>query len=221
MLSGGAGADNFPFSKEEQEKALALWSQRYGLGNGKSRLYLTKSNVNWQSLHIALRDLGLDESTKTDCNIIYNGLHIPPDVLSLDRKKTTYANHRESLSAFIQNDIQSQLNDLTATLRVLIDDDNLELVGGYDHLPTMQFLKKREYEAARTQGDALLKLRLAGIPDKEALELAKLPNTIQLVSLEELASYRSGGDMSEEREDANSASEESEQGEANQENSED
>ena len=214
MISAGSG-DSFPFSKDEQEKAKNVWNSNYGLGAGRSRLYLTKSNAQWKSLHIALRDLGLDESVKTDCNIIYNALHIPPDVLSLDRKKTTYSNYRESLSAFIQNDIQSQLNDFIASMNILLDDPRLVVSGGYDHLQTMQFLKKREYEAKRTQADALLKLRLAGLPDQMALEMVGLPNTTKLLSLEELSSYRKGGDISDEREDANTESEENEQGEGN------
>lgn len=189
MLS--AKGDGFPFGKEEQDRAKEIWNSRYGLGSGRSRLYLTKANVDWKSLHIALRDLGLDESTKVDGNIIYTALHIPPDVLSIDRKKTTYNNYRESLSSFIQNDIQSMLNDFTEAMSVLIPEQNLVLVGDYEHLPTMQFLKKREYEATRTQAEALLKLRLAGIPDEMALELVGLPTNTTLLSLEELNEYSS------------------------------
>lgn len=189
MLS--AKGDGFPFGKEEQDRAKEIWNSRYGLGSGRSRLYLTKANVDWKSLHIALRDLGLDESTKVDGNIIYTALHIPPDVLSIDRKKTTYNNYRESLSSFIQNDIQSMLNDFTESISTLIPEKNLILVGTYEHLPTMQFLKKREYEAARTQAEALLKLRLAGIPDEMALELVGLPTNTELLSLEELNEYTS------------------------------
>ncbi len=179
MLSGGA-KDSFPFDKKEQDQAKTLWNSTLGLGFGRSRVYMTRSGARWKSLHIALRDLGLDESVKVDGNLIYTALHIPPDVLSLEAKKTTYANFKESITSYIQNDIQSQLNDFTESLNPLLGDDSIELVGTYSHLPVMQFLEKQRYEAVKIRMEALQSARVSGLSDELALDLVGLPKNTKL-----------------------------------------
>ncbi|MEN8122415.1 MAG: phage portal protein [Bacteroidota bacterium] len=182
MLSSGTG--NFPFNPDEQEKAKQKWNEGYGVGFGRSRVYMTAANVTWKSLHIALRDLGLDESTKVDGNIIYTALHIPKDILSLEAKKTTYNNFKESMTSYIQNDIQAMLNDLTESFNILIE-DGFELVGNYDHLPVMQFLEKQKYDAVNSRAVALTNLRKSGIPDELALDLVGLPKNTKLEPLQQ------------------------------------
>ena len=178
MLSGGSGT-GFPFSKEDQDEAKSLWNSNYGLGFGRSRVYMTTANVNWKSLHTALRDLGLDESVKVDGNLIYTALHIPKDILSLEAKKTTYNNFKESMTSYIQNDIQAQANDLAVALTKLVD-ENEKVVASYDHLPVMKFLEKTRFEAANLRVTALANARRSGLSDEDSLELVGLPKTMKL-----------------------------------------
>ncbi len=179
MLSGGA-KDSFPFDKKEQSQAKTLWNNTLGLAFGRSRVYMTRSGATWKSLHIALRDLGLDESVKVDGNLIYTNLHIPKDILSLEAKKTTYNNFKESMTSYIQNDIQSQLNDFTESLNPLLGDDSIELIGSYDHMPVMQFILKQRYEAVVIRMKALDDARRAGLSDEMALDLVGLPKNTKL-----------------------------------------
>ena len=88
MLSSD-GDNGFPLDGDDQEEAKRIFNIGYGLSPKRDRAFITRSNVKWQSMHIALRDLGLDESTKVDGNIVYTALHIPKDILSLEAKKTT------------------------------------------------------------------------------------------------------------------------------------
>lgn len=178
MLSGSK--EGFPLDETEKIEAQRLFNVNYGLAKNRSRSLITKANVNWQSLHIALRDLGLDESVKVDGNIIFTALHIPKDILSLEAKKTTYNNFKESMVSYIQNEQQSSLDSFCEVFNKGIKYKNLKLVGTYEHLPVMQFIKKQKYESAELQGKALKALLDAGVPDEVALELVDLPKNTKL-----------------------------------------
>lgn len=180
LISGGSNTDGFPLTPEEKIEAEQLFSLKYGLSKSRSRTMITKADLKYQSLHIALRDLGLDESVKTDANIIFTALHIPKDILSLDNKKTTYANQKESMVSYIQSDMTSALNDFSNSIGVEFLEKGWELVGTYDHLPVMQFIKVQKYEVIKKQADALSALIKVGIPPALALEMVDINSLITL-----------------------------------------
>lgn len=172
--------EGFPLDEDEKIEAEALFNQGYGLGKRRKRGLITKASVNWKSLHIALRDLGLDESVKVDGNLIYTALHIPKDILSLEAKKTTYNNFKESMTSYIQNEIQASLNTFVEVMNLMIEDKNLKLVGSYDSMPIMQYVKKERYDAEKARAEALQALLDVGIPQGEALMLCGFPRDMIL-----------------------------------------
>lgn len=171
----------FPLDDDEKRDAENMFGNKYGLGFGRKRTLITKATLNWKSLHIALRDLGLDESVKVDGNMIFTALHIPKDILSLEAKKTTYENGKQSMISYIQNEMQSSIDAYCA---VFNDTDALGkneiLVGSYDHLPVMQYVNKEKYESEKVRAEALQALVDAGMPEEVALELLGFDNTIKL-----------------------------------------
>jgi len=173
MITGKEGG--FPLDDDEKRDAQRLLNNRYGLASNRSRSLITKGELNWKSLHIAVRDLGLDESVKVDGNIIYTGLHIPKDILSLEAKKTTYNNFKESMVSYIQNETQSSLDHFCEVVNTFSDDKNWVIKGSYDHLPVMQFIMLERYEVVKKQGEALKLLRDAGVPDELAIKMCGLP----------------------------------------------
>jgi hypothetical protein len=185
MLSRG-GNGEVAFTPEQQAKAKRMFNTAYGPGRGRSRAFITSSNVTWQSMHVALRDLGLDESVKTDGNIIYTALHIPKDILSLEAKKTTYNNFKESMTSFIQNDITAMANDLAEAFWKEIGDDSIEIIATFEHLPVMQFAQMERYKAKDLQATALNNLLKTGIPQEEALVMVGLPSTLELNERQDL-----------------------------------
>lgn len=196
-----ANKESFPLSNTEKQQAENLFNSNYGLGANKKRGLITKANLNWKSLHIALRDLGLDESVKVDGNLIYTALHIPKDILSLEAKKTTYNNFKESMVSYIQNEMQSSLDAFTSVLNGLIEENNLEIVGSYEHLPIMQFILIERYKGVEQLGKALLSLRVAGLPDDVCLEKVGLDKNIELNELKQ----ESDDESSETNESGNEA----------------
>ena len=180
MLSGSK--DGFPLSAEEKNAAEELFNDNYGLSAGRKRGLITKAKMSWQSMHIALRDLGLDESVKVDGNIIYTALHIPKDIISLEAKKTTYNNFKESMVSYIQNEMQATLNSFVAVFNKNIDPLH-ELKGTFEHLPIMQYILLERYTGISQQATALDNLRRAGIPDDIALKMCGFDKGIALAPL--------------------------------------
>lgn len=180
ILSSGNN-ESFPLAGDDKVQAERLLQNNYGLGWDRKRGIVTQASINYQSMHIALRDLGLDESIKVDGNLIYTALHIPKDILSLEAKKTTYNNYKESMVSYVQNEMQATLNSFIEVFQRLIKDENLKLVGSYEHLPIMQHILKERWEAQKIRGEALQIYLNAGLPSEVALELLGLDPTITLI----------------------------------------
>lgn len=173
MITGAK--DGFPMDDDEKIEAQKLLNNRYGLSPNRSRSLITKASLTWKSLHIAVRDLGLDESVKVDGNIIYTALHIPKDILSLEAKKTTYNNFKESMVSYIQNEIQAHLDAFCLVVNTFGEDKVWKLKGDYDHLPVMQFIMLERYDVVKKQGEALKLLLDAGVPEELAISMCGLP----------------------------------------------
>jgi len=197
LISGNK--DGFPLDNDEKKDAEGLFNNKYGLSSNRKRGLITKANIKWQSLHIALRDLGLDESIKIDGNLIYTALHIPKDILSLEAKKTTYNNFKESMVSYVQNEMQPTLNSFCAVLNKVIEGEG-ELRGTFEHLPIMQYILLERYNGVKKQTEALILMRKAGIPDKVALKHSGFDEDMELGPLVENTENNgtSQGDQSEE-----------------------
>ena len=183
LISGGNN-EHFPLAGDDKEKAESLLQNNYGLGWFRKRGIVTKASINYQSLHIALRDLGLDESVKVDGNLIYTALHIPKDIISSEAKKTTYNNFKESMVSYIQNEMQASTNAFTDVLNQLIDDSDYKLVGTYEHLPIMQFILIERYEGIIKKAKALNDLLMTGVPKEVALEMCGFDKNLQLEEIQ-------------------------------------
>ena len=178
MITGKKGG--FPMTPEEKQEVEDLFNKKIGLSFNRKRGVVTKADLSWKSLHIALRDLGLDESTKVDGNIVYTALHIPKDILSLEAKKTTYNNFKESMVSYIQNEMQPSLNSFCSVLNKSLSNGNSKIRGNFDHLQIMQYILLEKYEVVKKQAEALALLRNAGVPDQLALKMCGLPEDTKL-----------------------------------------
>ena len=183
LISGGNN-EHFPLLGEDKEKAESLLQNNYGLGWFRKRGIVTKASINYQSLHIALRDLGLDESVKVDGNLIYTALHIPKDIISLEAKKRTYNNFKESMVSYIQNEMQASTNAFANVMNELILDSEYKLVGSYEHLPIMQFILIERYEGISKKAKALNDLLITGVPKEVALEMCGFDKTLKLEEIQ-------------------------------------
>jgi len=173
LISSKSGTTGFPLTEDEQSRLQNEFNSNYGLGKNRSRSIFSRANLEYKSLHIALRDLGLDESIKVDGNLIYTALHIPKDILSLEAKKTTYNNFKESMVSYIQNEMESTAAATCSTLKkFLAPNENIRIEASYDHLAVMQFYLKEKWEAIALQAKAFNDLVSSGFPIKLALKMS-------------------------------------------------
>jgi HK97 family phage portal protein len=199
LITGKAGANGTGFTPDEKDRVERIYQADYGLSKNRKRAIITRADITHKSLHIALRDLGLDESIKVDGNLIFTALHIPKDILSLEAKKTTYNNFKESMVSFIQNEIQGTLDYVLGVIDrdIKKENANLELTGNYNHLPVMQYILLEKYDVVKKRGEALSTLRKAGLPDEVALEMCDLDSSIKLSKLTEGQNEQTGNSNSE------------------------
>lgn len=212
LITGGSQTD-LQLSPEEKDDMEKLFNANYGLAAGKKRGLITKAKLTWQSMHIALRDLGLDESVKTDGNIIFTSLHIPKDILSLEAKKTTYNNFKESMVSYIQNEMQSTVDGVVAVFQKMIEEKGLVLKGTFEHLPIMQFILIEKYEGIEQRALALQALRLSGLPDEVCLELCGFEKGTKLAEIIKPTANENTGKGRKRKKRRNEASEGNEQNE--------
>ena len=111
----------------------------YGVGGGKKRSIMTNSELEWQSLHIKLKELGLDESVVSDGMVVVNSLGIPPELYSLNGSSSTFENQAKAVINFIQKKIQVEADDFTNTLNQRY---GTNVKATYDHLPIMREIEK-------------------------------------------------------------------------------
>lgn len=199
--------DSLHLSPEEKIGAENLINVNYGLSKTRKRGLITKASLTWKSLHIALRDLGLDESTKVDGNIVYTALHIPKDILSLEAKKTTYNNFKESMVSYIQNEMQSSLKAVIATFQKELNSSGYRLEGDYEHLPIMQYILKERYEVISLKAKALNDLLRTGVPKEAALSMCGFEETLKLGEIQYLLNS-SQNQNNEQQQETNSGGEE-------------
>tara|TARA_R110000772_G_scaffold188838_4_gene299942 strand:- start:4878 stop:6188 length:1311 start_codon:yes stop_codon:yes gene_type:complete len=206
IISSGTN-ESLPLMGDDKKAAENLLQDSYGLGWHRKRGIVTKANINWQSAHIALRDLGLDESVKVDGNLIYTALHIPKDILSLEAKKTTYNNFKESMVSYVQNEMQATLNSVIEVFQRLLEDEGLEVIGSYEHLPIMQHILKERYEAHKLRGEALKTYRDAGLPDNVILELLGFDKGVVLKEVQQESSNNDNNNQNGEQQGSENNSE--------------
>lgn len=166
-------SDNAMSNAEKTENEEKI-NQDFGMTGNRSRAMIFKTATDWKSLHIAMRDLGLDESLKTDSALILGALHIPRDIKGLDSKKSSYNNQKESIVAYYQNILQTKVDDFAESLTKSQLSNGHVLKGGYEHLPVMKYILDQKYKGIKELGSALKGLLEAGIEWEDALELCGL-----------------------------------------------
>jgi len=127
--------------KSESNDIVNKLRTEYSPGEGKGRSIVTNSDLVWQSLHIKLKELGLDESVVSDAKTVINALGIPPELYSVDGNSATFENQGKAVIHFIQSKIQVEMDDFCTTINNRYGTD---LKGTYDHLPIFREAEKQK-----------------------------------------------------------------------------
>jgi len=165
--SGGVSANSMPLGDDEQKRIENKLNNQSGLGSGRSRAIATKSDVNWQSLHIVLKDLGLDESVAEDAAIIVLAFNITLELLS--NKTATYENQIQAQIGFLQSVIQNHVDDYANSLTTMFKlPEGEKIIGSLSHLPVMQEIENIRIDNVLKKTVAIRNLIQSGLTQEQS-----------------------------------------------------
>lgn len=136
-----------PIGPEEEKDIKNKLGMKYGTGIGRDRSIVTNSALKHQSLHIVLKDLGLDDSVVSDALLVVNNFGVPPELISVNGKSSTFENQEKAIIHFLQNKIQVELDDQANTYNQAW---GTNLVAKLDHLPIMRSIEKAKVASLRS-----------------------------------------------------------------------
>ena len=140
--SSSGNVQALPISPEEKHN-IETKLTRYGLGRGKRRSIVVNTDVVWKSLHIPLKELGLDDSVIKDATILLNCNGVPPELISYADRMPKYENREMAEVGFIQRQMQPIADDVANSIGGYF---GVEVKASYDHLPIMQRVEKIRVE---------------------------------------------------------------------------
>jgi len=179
-LISSKGSNDIPFSAKEKSAVELKLQSLYGMGHGRTRALVTTAAVDHKSLHIPVRDLGLDEAMIADATIIFGMLSIPTDVYNFGNIKSAYKNYDEALIGYYQGNLQTVVTDICMSFNnTSLVGEGLELRGDFNHLPVMASRNKKKFEVLFLQGKAMQQFLDNGFKWGDALKLCEFENPIQ------------------------------------------
>lgn len=143
FTNGSANAVQAMPIRQEEKKDIETKLMRYGLGKGKRRGVVVNNDVTWKSLHIPLKELGLDESVIKDATILLNANGVPSELISYADRQPKYENRLMAEIGFVQREIQPIADDIANSIGEFFD---VKIDASFDHMPIMQKVEKTRVE---------------------------------------------------------------------------
>lgn len=164
-----------PLKQEERDDITEKTEMQYGMATNRSRSIITNADIEWQSLHINLKDLGLDDSVVKDAQMIVSAYNIPKELISFDGKAAKYENQLQATVGFIQGVIQDNVDDICLSLMSYLEmNDGEVLTASFDHLPIMQHAKAQQTKSTKEKIETFKLMIDAGVEPQSALTYLEL-----------------------------------------------
>jgi hypothetical protein len=141
---GSALGSSIPMDERDRIDVESKLINGYGFGFGKKRSIATKMGVDWQSLHIPLRDLGLHESIQSNANIATQVFEVPNELYKAFMDGDTFENKEKAMLGMIQNVVQPEANDLANSYTSMFGYSETPIRATFEHLPIMQITEDKK-----------------------------------------------------------------------------
>ena len=154
---------------DERNDILAKTNQNYGMGAGRSRAIIG-NNLSWESLHINLKDLGLQDSIAANGTIVANALKVPSEIYEflVNGSNKTFENQAQARVAFVQQVVQPLADNIANSINSYIGYEETPLVGSFAHLPEMQIIEDMKSDKVLKLSQAIRNLVQAGFTLEQA-----------------------------------------------------
>jgi len=135
-----------PKEREEIEERLRT---HYGLSRNRSKVLLTDSDLQWQSMTFNVRDLMLFEGIKQNIESISDAFNYPFELLA-NSKGTTYANKNEAKKSLYQDGVMPIAEMYAQAFTTFFGlKDGHKFTIDFSHIECMQEARKEQAEAKR------------------------------------------------------------------------
>ena len=145
-------------------------SRNYGMQHGKNRSMFFNNENGWKSLHINMKDLGLDEVLKTCSAAIATSFNVPKDLIPVF-DNSTFTNKKEASIELIQNVIEPIAADFAKTWTSSFPYQNKKVCYSVDHLAPMQYIEDLKTDKAVKLSAAYRNFTQAGMTPEQTNEL--------------------------------------------------
>lgn len=135
---------------------------KYGLGALKSDVVVTSANLDTNSLHIPMNQLGIAESVGNNAAVIRNHFGVPREMYNLSDTGGKYDSVEQAPIQLIQNVVQNHIDDFCNSYTSYFELDK-PLTGDLSHLSVMQYIEDKKAEKALKLSTAIRNLTGSGV----------------------------------------------------------
>lgn len=161
---------NKPLDPEEK-KEMERRTSGYGLGKNKGNIIVTHANLDVNSLHTPMKQLGVKETFSDNAMTIINTFGVPRELYSLDASGATYENQKSAMLNLIQNGVQNQIDDFCNSYNSYFKREGAQrITGTLAHLPTMQLVEDMKADRALKLSTTIRNIQQAGLDPTTVLE---------------------------------------------------
>ena len=155
---------------DKDKRSIDSVVRKTNLSKG-NRHITTNQPVDWQSLHVKLNELGLQESISNNSRLISQALKVPFEMYKSYKENTSYNNGENAPISFVQNVIQPIADDIANTYTKALGVEEGVIKASFKHLPMMQSKELNKADVSLKIATAYEKLINAGVSDNEAREI--------------------------------------------------
>ena len=149
---------------DEKREILSKTNNNYGLGAGRSRAIVSNVIKDWKSLHIALKDLAIQESIASNGTIVANALKVPSEIYEflVNGSNKTFTNQEQARVAFIHQVVQPLADNIANSFISWFGYQNTPLRASFAHLPEMQIIEEMKADKVLKLSQAIRNLVQSG-----------------------------------------------------------
>jgi len=163
---------------EDEKKSVEDAIKTYGLLEGQKQFFFTDAPIKATPINQNVKDLGLFDEIASDAMIVANCFGVPEILVKMYLEGTTYENQDASYRRLYEGTIIPEAQDDVDSMNSStgLDQTEWEIIGTFDHLPTLQKSEKDRAAGNRDTSIYMERLFMVGaITHNEWLLAVNLP----------------------------------------------
>lgn len=150
--------------QETEKKSINEAMKNYGIRKNQNQFFFSPVPLDVKTIDQDVRKLGLFEEIEHDAIEVAHAHGVPDELLKKSLEGTTFSNQDSAYKRLYQGTIIPQSNDFVISLNRFLglEEEEWEIVGSFDHIPSLQKSEKEKHDAYKSASVYLEKLFYAG-----------------------------------------------------------